>query len=110
MRAILTPPLIKKYYKMNTIVLSQEQLDALIEQKVESLLAVMGHIPTHITARAAWKICGSRARFEQLCDTGQIKPVQIIGYKVKRYLRSDVVRAAKGVKTQSKTRTKKIKL
>jgi hypothetical protein len=93
-----------------TYTLTDEQLTVLIEQKVESLLAERGHIPTHITARAAWKICGSRARFEYLCDTGQIKPVDIIGYKVKRYLRSDVVRAAKGVRTTSKTRTKKIKL
>lgn len=91
-----------------TYTLTAEQLDILIEQKVASLLEVMGHIPTHITARAAWKICGSRARFEHLCQIGQIKPVQIQGYKSSRYLRSDVVRAAKGVKTANKS--KKIRL
>ena len=89
--------------------LTDEQLNVLIEQKVASLLETMGSLPTHITARAAWKICGSRARFELLCNTGQIKPVTLIGYKTPRYLRSDVVRAAKGVKT-SKTRNKKIRL
>lgn len=89
--------------------LTDEQLNVLIEQKVASLLETMGSLPTYITARAAWKICGSRARFELLCNTGQIKPVTLIGYKTKRYLRSDVVRAAKGVKT-SKTRSKKIRL
>ena len=95
-----------------TYTLTDEQLNVLIEQKVASLLETMGSLPTHITARAAWKICGSRARFELLCDTGQIKAVELIGYKTKRYLRSDVVRAAKGVKTSktSKTRTKKIRL
>lgn len=91
-----------------TYTLTDEQLNVLIEQKVESLLAVMGHIPTHITARAAWKICGSRARFEYLCDTGQIKPVELLGYKAKKYLRSDVVRAANGVKTSKNA--KKIRL
>jgi uncharacterized ParB-like nuclease family protein len=94
---------------MMVYTLTDEQLNVLIEQKVENLLAVMGHIPTHITARAAWKICGSRARFEYLCDIGQIKPVDVVGYKAKRYLRSDVMRAAKGVKTSNK-RTQKIRL
>ena len=92
-----------------TYTLTDEQLTVLIEQKVESLLAERGHIPIHITARAAWKICGSRARFEYLCNTGLIKPVEMIGYKAKRYLRSEVMRAAKGEKA-TRVRTKKIRL
>ena len=94
---------------MNTIVLSQEQLDVMIEQKVADILGQMGHIPTHITARAAWKICGSRARFEHLVEIGQIKPIMITGYKAPKYLRSDVVRASKGVRNYGNT-SKKIKL
>ena len=108
MRAILTPPLIQKFNKM-TYTLTAEQLDILIEQKVTNMLEAMGHIPTHITARAAWKICGSRARFEHLVEIGQIKPIMIAGYKAPKYLRSDVVRASKGVKNYGNT-TKKIKL
>lgn len=108
MRAILTPPLIKKYYTMNTIILTQEQLDVLVERKVIDCLAQMGHIPTHISARDAWKICGSRSRFEHLCTIGLIKPIALAGYKVKRYLREDVVRASKGQNKVEKS--KKIKL
>ena len=94
---------------MNTIVLSQEQLDVMIEQKVADILGQMGHIPTHITARAAWKICGSRAKFEQYCAMGLIKPVSLIGYKAKRYLRSEVIRATKGVK-EPRVKSQKIRL
>lgn len=93
-----------------TYTLTDEQLTVLIEQKVESLLAERGHIPTHITARAAWKICGSRAKFEFYCAAGLIKPVQLLGYKTKRYLRSDVIRVAKGIKKETNNRSKKIKL
>ena len=89
--------------------LTEAQLDVLIEQKVANLLAVFGHIPTYISARAAWKICGSRSRFETLCALGQIKPIRIEGYKTDRYNRMDVVRAAKGVKTSTKN-SKKIQL
>lgn len=89
--------------------LTAEQLDILIEQKVTNVLEAMGHIPTHITARAAWKLCGSRARFEHLVEIGQIKPIQIAGYKAPKYLRSDVVRASKGVKSFGNT-SKKIRL
>lgn len=87
---------------METIIVSQEQLEALVEQKVRVLLSELGHIPTHITARAGWKICGSRARFERLCDIGAIKPISIDGYKVKKYLRQDVIRASRGEKLRSK--------
>lgn len=92
-----------------TYTLTDEQLEVLIEQKVESLLAGMGQIPAHITARAAWKICGSRAKFEQYCAMGLIKPVSLIGYKAKRYLRSEVIRATKGIKEQ-KVKSQKIRL
>ena len=89
-------------------ILTEAQLDVLIEQKVAILLESLGHIPTHITARAAWKICGGRTRFETLCALGQIKPIIIDGYKSNRYNRVDVVRAARGIKTNNKT--KKIQL
>ncbi len=92
-----------------TYTLTAEQLDILIEQKVTNMLETLGHIPTHITARAAWKICGSRARFENLCAIGQIKPIKIEGYKSDRYNRMDVVMAAKGVKNYG-NKSKKIKL
>ena len=90
-------------------ILTEAQLNVLIEQKVADMLATLGHIPTHITARAAWKICGGRSRFETLCALGRIKPVRIEGYKADRYNRMDVVRAAKGVKTSTKN-SKKIQL
>ena len=92
-----------------TYTLTAEQLDILIEQKVNASLESNGHIPTHITARTAWKICGSRARFEHLVEIGQIKPIQIAGYKAPKYLRSNVVRASKGVRNYGNT-SKKIKL
>lgn len=91
------------------IVLTQEQLNALIEQKVEEVLGQMGQIPPHITARAAWKICGSRAKFEQYLNLGLIKPIEIVGYKSKRFLRAEVVRATRGT-VQIRTKSKKIKL
>jgi hypothetical protein len=90
-------------------ILTDAQLEVLIEQKVAALLETLGHIPTHITARAAWRICGGRARFEKLCSLGYIKPVVIDGYKSNRYNRTDVVRAAKGVKTNN-NKSKKIQL
>ena len=92
-----------------TYTLTAEQLDILIEQKVANVLEAMGHIPAHITARAAWKLCGSRARFEHLVEIGQIKPIQITGYKAPKYLRSDVVRASRGIK-KTEGKTKKIRL
>lgn len=94
---------------MNTIVLSQEQLNALIEQKVVEVLGQMGQIPNHITARAAWKICGSRAKFEQYLTLGLIQPIDVTGYKSKRYLRTEVVRATRGAK-QLSNKSKKIRL
>lgn len=93
---------------MNTIVLTQEQLDHLVEVKVLDLLTELGQIPTHISARSAWKLCGGRSRFEKLCELGYIKPVRLAGYKTLRYLRSDVVRAVKGVRPSNNS--KKIRL
>ena len=90
-------------------ILTEAQLDVLIEQKVADILAMMGQIPPHITAWAAWKICGGRARFETLCSLGQIKPVKVAGYKSNRYNRMDVVRASRGIKT-SVNKSKKIQL
>lgn len=92
---------------MNTIVLTQEQLDHLVEVKVLDILTELGQVPTHISARTAWKLCGSRARFENLCQLGYIKPVILAGYKAKRYLRADVIRAVKGVRNNN---GKKIRL
>ena len=92
-----------------TYTLTAEQLDILIEQKVNAILESRGHIPAHITARAAWKLCGSRARFEHLVEIGQIKPIQVSGYKSPKYLRSDVVMASRGIK-KNEGKTKKIRL
>lgn len=92
---------------MDTIILTQEQLDHLVETKVLDILTELGQVPTHISARSAWKLCGSRARFENLCELGYIKPVLITGYKAKRYLRSDVIRAVKGIRSNN---GKKIRL
>ena len=40
---------------------------------------------------------------------GLIKPVSLIGYKAKRYLRSEVIRATKGVR-ETRTKSQKIRL
>lgn len=89
------------------IIITQEQLTALVRIEVEKVLAQMGQIQATIPARKAWELVGGRRRFELLCDKGLIIPLSVSGYKGKRYDRQQVINASQ---EKVKTSTKKIKL
>lgn len=92
------------------LIVSQEQLTALVQIEVERVLTQMGQIPDNITARKAWKLAGGRKRFETLCQRGEIKPIEVVGYKTKRYSRRDVIRASQEQERIGKNNLKKIQL
>lgn len=88
------------------IIVTQDQLTALVRLEVEKVLTQMGQIQDTIPARKAWRLAGGRRRFETLCERGEIKPIEVEGYKQKRYKRCEVIRASQ----QRENNLKKIQL